>query len=240
MTTFALVHGGFHGAWCWDPLRLALDDLGFDSVAVDLPITDPAAGNLAYAKVVEAALGGVDDDIVAVGHSQGGLTLPLLGGLPAVRQLIFLHAGLPTPGRSVVEYLVEHPEFLRLPPDLPRDGADRLVMREDVAREVFYHDCSQDVIDWALGQLRPQALTPWLEPCPIECWPPIACNYVVAGQDRAIDPQACRQLAASRPGFSVTEVDAGHFSFLSQPGRLALHLASLAKQGQPSSNGGSP
>jgi hypothetical protein len=239
MTTFALVHGGFHGAWCWDLLASALDDLRFPSVAVDLPITDPKAGNAAYAEVVRAALGGIDDDIVAVGHSQGGLTLPLLADVPAVRQLVFLHAGVPTPGRPFVEYLAEYPDFLQLPPDLPRDEADRLVMPGAVARDIFYHDCDEDVIGAAVRQLRHQALTPWLEPCPISEWPPIPCSYVVAGQDRAINPKGCWRLASSRPEFSVSEVDGGHFSFLSQPRGVAHHLVSLVKEARPSSNGGS-
>jgi pimeloyl-ACP methyl ester carboxylesterase len=238
MTTFALVHGGFHGAWCWELLRRALENLGFGSVAVDLPIADATAGNAAYAEVVRAALHGIDDDIIAVGHSQGGLTLPLLGDLPAVRQLVFLHAGIPTPGRPFVEYLAAHPDFLQLPPDLPRDHADRLVMPEDVARRIFYHDCDNEVADGAVGRLGHQALTPWLEPCPIPEWPSIPCSYVVAAQDRAVNPKACWRLAASRPGFSVSEVDAGHFSFLSQPRTVAHHLVSLAKEGRPSSNGG--
>lgn len=239
MTTFALVHGGFHGAWCWDLLRPALDDLGFDSVAVDLPITDPTAGNVAYAEVVRAAIGGIDDDIVAVGHSQGGLTLPLLGDLPAVRQLVFLHAGVPTPGRPFVEYLAEHPDFLQLPADLPRDEAECLVMPEAVAREVFYRDCREDVARASVGRLRHQALTPWLEPCPITQWPQVPCSYVVAAKDRAINPKGCWRLASSRPEFLVSEVDAGHFSFLSQPTYVAHHLVSLAKEGRPSSIGGS-
>lgn len=239
MTTFALVHGGFHGAWCWDILRSALDDLGFASVAVKLPVADPAAGNAAYAAVVRAALDQVDDDIVVVGHSQGGLTLPLLGDVPAIRQLVFLHAGVPTPGRPFVEYLAAHPDFLLLPPDLPRDDEQCLVMPEDVARRIFYHDCPEDVAEAAVGRLRHQSLMPWLEPCPIDRWPDVPCSYVVAGQDRAIDPQGCRALAASRPGFSVSEVDAGHFSFLARPAHIAHHLVSLARESLHPSIGGS-
>lgn len=239
MTTFTLVHGGFHGAWCFDLLRSALDELGYASVAVDLPISDPAAGNAVYADVVRAALRGIDDDVVAVGHSQGGLTLPLLGDVPSVRQLVFLHAGVPTPGQPFVDHLAAHPDFLRLPPDLPRDDVDCLVMPEAVAREIFYHDCVAEVAEAAVGRLRHQALRPWLEPCPIDRWPRVPCSYVVAGQDRAIDPKGCWQLASARPEFSVSEVDAGHFSFLAQPRRIAQHLVSLAKDGRPSRNGGS-
>ena len=43
MTAFALVHGGWHGGWCWQPLRAELAARGHSTVAPDLPITDPAA-----------------------------------------------------------------------------------------------------------------------------------------------------------------------------------------------------
>jgi pimeloyl-ACP methyl ester carboxylesterase len=42
MATFVLVHGGFHGGWCWAPLVERLEALGHDTVAPDMPIDDPA------------------------------------------------------------------------------------------------------------------------------------------------------------------------------------------------------
>jgi len=32
-----LVHGAFHGAWCWERLRAVLDERALPSIAVDLP-----------------------------------------------------------------------------------------------------------------------------------------------------------------------------------------------------------
>ena len=43
MTTFALVHGAWHGAWCWEPVMAELERRGHRAVAVDLPCDDPAA-----------------------------------------------------------------------------------------------------------------------------------------------------------------------------------------------------
>src|SRR4029077_5733271 len=34
---FVLVHGGFHGAWCWERTVAELHALGHDAVAIDLP-----------------------------------------------------------------------------------------------------------------------------------------------------------------------------------------------------------
>ena len=44
MTTFALVHGAWHGAWCWERLLEPLEQRGHGAVAIDLPAEDLEAG----------------------------------------------------------------------------------------------------------------------------------------------------------------------------------------------------
>ncbi|HET7846218.1 MAG TPA: hypothetical protein VFL72_01925 [Acidimicrobiia bacterium] len=43
---FILVHGAYHGAWCWELVGRDLTDRGHRVVAMDLPIEDPTAGLL--------------------------------------------------------------------------------------------------------------------------------------------------------------------------------------------------
>ena len=56
MTTFALVHGGYHGAWCWERLTPLLQQAGHGVVTMDLPLEDSTATFDTYADVVCAAL----------------------------------------------------------------------------------------------------------------------------------------------------------------------------------------
>ena len=56
----ALVHGSYHGAWCWDLLRPELERLGHRVITVDLPISDPALGAADYAETVSKAIGPED------------------------------------------------------------------------------------------------------------------------------------------------------------------------------------
>lgn len=51
MTTFALVHGGFHGAWCWEQLSQLLQKDGHRVVTMDLPLEDSATTFDDYADV---------------------------------------------------------------------------------------------------------------------------------------------------------------------------------------------
>jgi pimeloyl-ACP methyl ester carboxylesterase len=96
-TTVALVHGAYHGAWCWTHLMPELESRGLDVVAPDLPCDDPSAGLAEYASTVEAAIGD-RDDVVLVGHSLGGMTIPLVAAHRPVRHMIFL-CSVPT-GRA--------------------------------------------------------------------------------------------------------------------------------------------
>src|SRR6516162_5574618 len=77
MSTFCLVHGAFHGSWCWQLLGAELESRGHRVVAPDLPCEDPAAGATRYAEVVLAALAGSEPPVL-VGHSLAGLTVPLV------------------------------------------------------------------------------------------------------------------------------------------------------------------
>src|SRR5215218_4055369 len=76
MTTFGLVHGAWHGAWCWEQLIPELERLGHRAVAMDLPCDDPSATYSSYADVIVDALVDEPDDVVLVAHSMGGLSMP--------------------------------------------------------------------------------------------------------------------------------------------------------------------
>ena len=56
MTAFVLVHGGYHGGWCWQPLVDELARRGHSSIAPDLPCDDPDAGYAEYVATVLHAM----------------------------------------------------------------------------------------------------------------------------------------------------------------------------------------
>ena len=92
MTLFVLVHGAYHGGWCWDLVGHELEGAGYRWVAPDLPC-EKAVGPSDYAATViqaVSAVGHVDgEDIVVVGHSLGGLRSPEVG----LRQLLNAEGG---------------------------------------------------------------------------------------------------------------------------------------------------
>ena len=78
-----LVHGAWHGAWCWAALQAELDRRGVPSLAVDLPghgaSPEPIGGLHDDAAAVTALLdhlaSGAAGPITLVGHSYGGAVI---------------------------------------------------------------------------------------------------------------------------------------------------------------------
>ena len=68
MSTFALVHGAWHGAWVWERLRPELEARGHAVLAPELPSDDPGALISDYARVAAASLADAED-VVLVAHS---------------------------------------------------------------------------------------------------------------------------------------------------------------------------
>ena len=98
VTTFALCHGAWHGAWCWDRLVDELAARGHDAITMDLPVDDAAATFEDCADVVVAAMADASEDAVLVGHSLAGMILPMVAARRGVGLMVFLCAVVPKLG----------------------------------------------------------------------------------------------------------------------------------------------
>jgi pimeloyl-ACP methyl ester carboxylesterase len=224
-TTFALVHGGWHGAWCFEHLAPELEARGHRVVAIDLPCDDPAATFVTYADVVVDALEAEPGEIVLVGHSLAGYTIPLAAARRPVRSLVYLCSLIPIPGRSFVEQLGTEPDML-LPEyqaglSEPDAEGRRRWIDEAVARQIFYADCDEDDAHAAFERLRPQSQRPYVDAWPLDAFPPTPRTYIVCDDDRIANPDWARRVAHTRLDAELVELPGSHSPFLSRPGELA-------------------
>jgi pimeloyl-ACP methyl ester carboxylesterase len=230
MTTFGLVHGGYHGGWCWDLVVSELADMGISAIAMDLPIDDVNAAASEYADVVVHSLSSVADEVVLVGHSMGGLVIPIVASRREVSKMIFLAAEPPTPGRSMAEYLTAHPDVLRAPPDsVPQGDSLSPPPSLDVATEIFFHDCTPGMAAWATEQLRPQSAAILYEPCPLEAWPDTPSSAIVCTDDRAVNPVGYRKMVREVLDLEPEAIRSSHSPFLSRAKELTSLLISLSR-----------
>lgn len=233
MATFGLVHGAGHGAWCWDRLAPLLEARGHRVVAMDLPCEDPTAGARRYAEVVDRALPATND-LVLVGHSLAGLTIPLVAARRPVRRLVYLCAIVPELGRSLADQVAADPSLYHAvvrthPGRLTAPDGTTSFRDAAAARDLFYHDCAPEDVAWAFARLRPQAAAPRTEPCPLGAWPAADPAYILCREDRAISPDWSRRVARARLGVEAVELDGSHSPFISQPSVLAGVLDRLAR-----------
>jgi pimeloyl-ACP methyl ester carboxylesterase len=229
-TTLALVHGAYHGTWCWTRLVPELESRGFEVVSPDLPCDDPTAGLAEYAATVEEAIGD-RDDVVVVGHSLGSMTIPLVAAHRPVRRMIVL-CSVPTgPGPAIDGQLAAMvtPEFVAAPRFHDADG--REVLGNQAARRLFFDDCSEADACWAVTMLRPQSPRPLTEPTPLAEWPEAPQTVILTTDDRVLRSSWAVRAARDRLGGDDPVLLPGsHSPFLSRPVALADVLAAESRR----------
>lgn len=230
MATFVLVHGGYHGGWCFDGLVEALAAQGHRAIAPDLPIDDAAAGYEEYAAAVVDAMrdGDVDEDgagdVVLVGHSLGCYVVPLVAARRPARHLVLLCAVPAAPneplpmdaGSILTEDLLGVTYFV--------DAAGRTMQTPASFENLFYRDLPVDVAARALRRLRPQGRRPLVDPWPLAAWPDVPRTVVLAEADNVVRLEVGRAAALALTGEEPVVVPGGHSVFLSDPVGLAAIL----------------
>jgi len=227
---FVLVHGAYHGAWCWDELRTELERGGHSSTAVDLPNEDPDAGAERYVDEVLQAVPRRADAVVMVGHSLAGLTIPIAASRTRTAMTIYLCALLPVPGLSWDAQRAGYSTGFE--PSEPAVGHDdgSASMTERGAIEVFFHDCPPEIALAAAGRLTRQQWKITQELTPLRQWPAVRAAYILCTDDRMVSREYGLRAARLQLGIDPIELPGGHSPFLSRPRELAQTLVLAASR----------
>jgi len=237
MTTFVLVHGSFHGAWCWFKLVPALEALGHSAVTLDLPAQGedktPIA-DVTYEMNVDRVaqiVGQQAEPVVLLGHSFGGATITgVAERIPErIKLLVYLTAFIPQDGESV-NMITSSPAW---PPETGARGfvrsADGLSVSvaPDGVRQRFYHDCSDEDFGYCMARLKPQPFG--VRDTPIHTSPErfgqVPRAYIHCSDDRSILPAVQRMFVERTPCQQEVSLSTGHSPFLVAPAQLAETLS---------------
>ena len=241
LTTFVLIHGGWHASWCWIRVADALEKKGCRVIAPDLPGHGTEATPLSdrpyemYVPSVCGVLDNLPDRAILVGHSSGGMiiTEAFRRKSARIQSLVYLSAFLLPPGKTPRDVMSMDTESM-LPGCLEIDagkGVSRI--RPECARPVFYGDCSEADSLWAIGQLQPEPLIPPAAPISESAYQPLTrpCRfYIECLQDRALGLRMQRWMYTESLCDAVYSLPTSHSPFLSAPTTLAECLLEIAER----------
>ena len=219
-----LVHGAFCRGWVWDETIDLLRAAGHQAEALDLPSSGATADSLddldADVEAVKTVLERLDDEIVLVGHSGGGMVLTELGDHPRVSRSVYVAALWPQEGQSVGDLLGgQFPDWMT-----PRaDGAIQVSDDAELVREALCHDVERDRF---LADVYPRyALTSMSSLSAPSRAPTLAypTTYIICDHDRAVPPEAQEAMASAAD--HVHRLPSSHSALLSMPQQLAEAIA---------------
>src|SRR3954469_22841892 len=172
MATFVLLPGAGSDSWYWHLVVPYLEVAGHDVVAVDLPVTDDAAGFAEYADVVVDAIGD-RRDVVLVAQSMAGFTAPLVCERVPVELMILVAAMVPQPGESGGEWWTNtgHADALRTGARGPGASDDPV--------EIFLHDVPDDVARDSEQHVFAQSEKPFEAVWPLAAWPDVPTRFLL-------------------------------------------------------------
>ena len=239
MSTYVLVHGAWHGAWCWNKLVPELEALGHNAVTFDLPGhgDDPTPRRTvtldSYAAAITRVLDSCDEKVFLTGHSMGGMAITAAAEQrpEKIRTLVYIAAFLPGNGESL--FAIEERNPRPSVPDslVPAANGKTATLPPERIVDLFYHDCSEEDIAYNLEHLTPQPLELLKTPLTVtqERFGTIPRVYIECTDDHAISIELQRDMIEASPCTKVISMKSSHSPFLSKPRELARILHELTE-----------
>ena len=228
MATFLLVHGAWHGSWCWKRVRSALQKLGHEVFTPTLtgigershllaPDVDLQTHTLDVLNLIEWE---ELTDLVLCGHSYGGMVVTgVADRIPTrIRSLVYLDAFVPEHNQALVQ-------FAAIPAEQLIDGWKC----KPITAETFGVNLADRA--WVDRQCTVQSLACFRQPAQLTGDVPRIARVAYAFASAWAGDQSpfypFYQQAKAR-GWVTSELDCGHDAMLDQPEAVtALLLSSL-------------
>ena len=233
MSTYILVHGAWHGGWCWHKMVARLQALGHAVLAPDLPghgidRTPPAETTLeSMTGSICALLDAAEEPVILAGHSFGGTIITQAAEWrPAkIRRLIYVAAFVPQNGESTGKLGAADPDTLLNAAMVVAPDRKTATLRPEALKAALFGKSPDEALALAVSLLVPEGLAGFRAPVSTTAgaWGMVPRRYVICTADKAVGPALQRKMAAGCE--QVTELAADHSPYFSAPDELATALA---------------
>lgn len=207
-----LVHGAFADGSGWQQVHDRLVAKGYHVAIVQEPETSLAADVAATRRVIDQQ----DGPVVLVGHSWGGQVITEAGIDPKVKRLVYLAALMPKAGESTATLET----MKRFPPpnqDVKQTSDGYFYMDPVKFRANFAADSPKSLTDVMATSQVYLAVAAFKAPAKAAAWQTKPSWMVVPTEDKTINPDLERWMAARAKAKVVEVPGSSHTVFLSHP-----------------------
>jgi len=237
MSTYVLIHGSWHGAWCWYKIIPLLEQAGHTAIALDLPghgrDWTPARDITmqSYVDSICKILDAQSEPVILVGHSRGGIVISQTAERrpEKIKTLVYLAAYLIPNGEAMLPTALSDTESLIASNLVLNEAEGFHMLKQEVFRTALYADCSAEDVALATALLTPEPNAPVATPIILsdENFGRVVRVYIETLQDRGVTPSLQKKMYTATPCQRVISMETSHSPFLSAPEKLVSHLISL-------------
>ncbi|MFM6907131.1 MAG: alpha/beta fold hydrolase [Acinetobacter tjernbergiae] len=221
--TIVLVHGAFADGSTWNQVIQLLQAEGFNTIAVQNPLSSLDDDVLATQRVLNR----IEGPVILVGHSWGGMVITEAGQHESVKSLVYVAAFAPAVGESIVA----------LGQDLPTpSGFAHLISDQEgfltLSLEGIEEHLAQDLHNSTQIRLMYATQTPiragnFQEKVNTAAWKGKPSSYIISENDSMLQPDLQTKMA-ERMSATITSLNASHVPHLSQPAEVAKVIIEAA------------
>jgi pimeloyl-ACP methyl ester carboxylesterase len=215
-----LVHGAFADGSGWEAVASILINDGY-KVSVAQPPETSYADDQKYTK---AAIDAMDGPVVLVGHSYGGSIITEAGNHPNVAALVYIAAFALDEGESCASIEQAVPQASRA--FKPDGNGNWWIDQEHFAADFAADVPAAKARFMALSQV-PISTDSFTHKATKPAWKTKPTSYMVATEDRSINPEQERMMA-KRARAKTVEVRASHVAYMSHPEETAKLIEEAA------------
>jgi pimeloyl-ACP methyl ester carboxylesterase len=220
--TVVVVHGAWADGSSWEAVIQQLLNLGLNVVAAPIPLTSLSDDAAALRRTIARAEG----PVIVAGHAYGGAVVGTANDA-RVKALVYVAALAPDQGETVAQVFYRddpHPDAPKLAPD-----ADGFIwMPEAWFGRAFAQNATAEQIALCRAIQRPIAVKCIQEPAPQPTWRTKPTWYLLAEQDRMINPKTQRFMA-ERMKATIKSFAVDHTPLLTAPGVVSDIILEAAK-----------
>jgi len=234
-----LIHGSWHGAWCWHKVIPHLESAGHSVHAPDLPAHGRDwrfwRGRITLKQMAQsvcALMDTFDGPVLLVAHSRYGIVISTVAEMRPQKLcgLVYLASYMLKNGERAADFFARDKDSLIAPHVRISKGTITDRLEEAAYRPGLYADCSEADVALARALLIAGPSLPAITRLKLSesRYGSVPRHYIELTQDKAVSPALQKQMIAASPCATVSKIEASHSAYFSRPDELARVIDTIS------------